>query len=215
MINSSQLLRGQMEDEEIIKFTRKHWVVIMPDLIPFVFYLTVIGVFIANINNFNLPSLDQSFFQLIVVLALFITAFAIHRFFLRMLTYFMSVTIITNYRIIEIKKTLFAQDSKEALDLRKIQDIQLEQHGLVKNILKFGNLLISLGNSESKTIFLVPNADYFFRLINRLKNEVIVKKYDDVLNRNQRAINTGYDNCFPYLIQTDSHTDPHSINSKE
>jgi hypothetical protein len=132
-----------------------------------------------------------------------------------MLKYFMSVTIITNYRIIEIKKTLFAQDSKEALDLRKIQDIQLEQHGLVKNIMKFGNLLISLGNSESKTIFLVPNADYFFRLINRLKNEVIVKKYDDVLNRPQRSIGTAYDNTFPYLVQTDPRTDPHSIGGRE
>ncbi len=212
MSNTNLSFRGQMEDEEIIKFTRKHWITVMPDLIPFLFYLAVIAVFLVNLKQFNLPSLDVSYFQLIVVLGLLITAFSIHRFFMRLINYFMSVTIITNYRIVELKKTIFMQDTKESLDMRQIQDIQLQQNGLIRNMLKFGNLLITLGTSETRTIYLIPNADYFFRLINKLKNELILKRYNTMLNdRQQKPLDNNYDNNFPYLLRTG----PNQIESRD
>jgi hypothetical protein len=38
--------------------------------------------------------------------------------------------------------------------------------------LKLGTIYITLGNSELKTISQIPNPDFHFRLLNRLKNEV-------------------------------------------
>ena len=64
-------------------------------------------------------------------------------------------------------------------------------------------------------IFLRGSKNFKKQRIKYNPSEVIVKKYDDVLNRNQRSISTGYDNSFPYLVQTDPHTDVHSIGGKE
>lgn len=210
MDNSNLFFRGQMEDEEIINFTRKHWVTILPDLFPFLFFISIVLALALNLHRFNLPSIETGVLQLVIILALGMTAISIHRFFLRMINYFMGTVIITNYRLVEIKKTLFIQDSKESLDLRKIQDIQLQQSGFIRSVLKFGNLMITLGNSDTRTIYLIPNADYFFRLINKLKNEQIVKRYDDLLNRPHQSLNPYPDN-FPYLL----HADLQSVEDKK
>ncbi len=185
MNNKNRHFRGQMEDEEIMTFTRKHWAVLLPHVIPFVIFICGVSVGVLLLTTYKdiitLPSLQDSLFQLLILIAIGGSAYVIHRFFLHLINYFSNVVIITNLRIVEIKKTLFLRDTKESLDIKKIQDVQFRQEGLIKNLLKFGDLLITLGNSEVKTILIIPNPDFHFRLLNSLKNEAFI--------RQQRAIN--------------------------
>jgi hypothetical protein len=186
-----------MDGEEVLSFARKHWVALLPDIMPYSLYLSVIIVFFAISSQFRLPSINQPFFQLLVFLALISTAYVTHRFFVHVINYFLNVIIVTNYRIVEIKKTLFIKDIKESIDMKKIQDIQFQQDGLVKNMLKFGELQIILGNSENKVISQVPNPDYFFRLLNQIKAEFIFKtpemQYQERLQRDLRTAPNPYE----------------------
>lgn len=175
MSNKNLHFKGQMENEEIVTFFRRHWIVLLPHAIPFLLYLAVIGVFLSNLPKFQLPSIDQFFFQLLVILVTVATAYMIHRFFLKMIDHYLNVVIITNQRVVEIKKSLFVHDGKESVDMRKVQDIQKQQNGLIKNFIRCGELFITLGTSEPKVLSNVPNPDYHFRLLNRLKGEIISK----------------------------------------
>jgi hypothetical protein len=174
--NTNRFFRGQMADEEVMAFSRKHWIAIMPEVIPFAFFFSFVVLTLLLVNKFKLPSLSEPFFQMLVVVAMTGACWLIHRFFLRMFRYFFNVVIITNYRIVEIKKTLFIKDTKESLDMRKVQGVDFRQEGLIKNLLKVGELEISMGNSETKTLSQIPNPDFHFRLINKLKNDVFLRQ---------------------------------------
>jgi hypothetical protein len=173
--NTNRFFRGQMEDEELIAFSRKHWVSQLPNMIPFAFFLILVALTVMLLNKIRLPSLTDPFFQMLVMILIVASGWLIHRFFLRMINYYNNIVIITSHRIVEIKKTLFLRDTKESLDLRKVQEVEFKQDGLIANLFKFGSLNIILGNSEIKTLTQLPNPDYFFRLLNKLKNDMFVR----------------------------------------
>jgi hypothetical protein len=183
MSNYNLHFRGQMEDEEVMAFSRKHWAVLIPNVIPLVILFAGIFLLILTLNQFTLPRSTELLFQLLIFVAITGGGYVIHRFFLQMINFFSTVIIVTNLRVVEITKTLFVKDIKESIDIKKIQDVDFKLEGLIKNILKFGDLNITLGNSEVKTVTQLPNPDFHFRLINRLKNEFFT--------RTQRSVDTG------------------------
>lgn len=63
--------------------------------------------------------------------------------------------------------------------MTKIQDVQKLQHGFFNNLLKFGQMQIILGNAEQRILLQVPNPDYHYRLINRVKSNQYFKKIRD------------------------------------
>lgn len=174
--NTNRFFRGQMPDEEVMAFSRKHWIAIIPEVIPFIFFFSFVVLTLLLLKQIKLPSLSDPFFQMLVMVSMIGAGWLIHRFFLRIFRYFLNIVIITNYRIVEIKKTLFVRDTKESFDLRKVQEVEFRQVGLIKNLLKVGELEISMGNSEVKNLSRLPNPDFHFRLINRLKNEMFMRQ---------------------------------------
>lgn len=173
--NNNCFFRGQNEGEKIVKFTRKHWVYTLPYIIifilAFVFFLILFINYAIHSNSISLPT-NEPIVQLLFIIAVIIILYGLHKFFVFMINYFMCVVIFTNQRIVVIKRHLFIADTKDSMDLSRIQDVQFEQNGLIKNILKFGSVHIIVGNAETKTLPLIPNPDHFFRLINRLRNEL-------------------------------------------
>lgn len=161
--------RGQMEDEKVIEFFRRHWLVLLPDFLPFLLYMTGLIVFMASISRFRLPSLNEPFFQLLVVLALIGTALLIHRFFLKMIEFFLRTVIITNFRVVEVKKSLFLHDDKHSIVMKRIQDIQKQQKGIVKSLIGVGELVIIISFSDPRVLRNVPSPDYHYRLLNQVR----------------------------------------------
>jgi len=171
MSNRDLHFKGQMHDEEVIAFFRDHWIVLLPKIISFILFMAMIGLFFFNLQKFNLPSFDQTFFRALVILAVIGAGYMIHRFFLRVIEYFLSVTVITNYRIIHVRRTLYILNDKESIYMRRIQDIQKQQVGIFKNILSFGELVINVFGPDLITLNTVPNPEYHFRLLNRIRNQ--------------------------------------------
>lgn len=170
MRNRNLKFKGQMPDEVILTFYRKHWVFWLPEIIPFILFIVLYLVIILNLGSLNLPSLENPIFQFLYLGVVVLSVIFIHRFFLRMINFFLTTVIITNYRIIEWNLSLFVKNSKESIYMRKIQDVHKVQDGILHNLLRFGKLHIILGNADRTTLYHVPHPDYHFRLINRVKS---------------------------------------------
>ena len=97
-------------------------------------------------------------------------ALPIYRQFLAIFQYFLHCVLITNYRIVDVDKSVFFRDSKDSVDLARVQDIRKIQNGVFENVLHFGTLVIILsGTHATVTIDLVPRPDYQFKKINKVK----------------------------------------------
>lgn len=172
--------RGQMQDEKVIEFFRRHWLVLLPDILPFLLYMTGLIVFVASIGRFRLPSLNEPFFQLLVALALIGTALLIHRFFLKMIEYFMRTVIITNFRVVEVRKSLFLHDDKHSIVMKRIQDIQKQQKGIVKSLIRVGELVIIISFSDPRVLRNVPSPDYHYRLLNQVRTTLAERDHQSL-----------------------------------
>lgn len=176
--NTDRHFKGQLDTEVVQCFYRKHWVVLVRDILEFIIFITALTIVVMQFKGIYVFFSQDSFFITFLAFSIvgLFTIF-IHKFFLRLIRYYLDIAIITNYRIVNIDKSLYLQDSKDAIDLPKIQDIQKSQHGIMKKIFNFGELIITLSSTvTTKILDFVPNPEYHFRKINTLKREYIKEK---------------------------------------
>lgn len=176
MDNTDKYFRGQQKHEYIACFCRKHWVALVPLGLEILFFAILTGT-IAYILTFleNKPLIEGT-----ILIGVAAATFFLHQFALKLISYFLDILVITNHRVITLKKTLFLHDDRDAIDLAKMQDVIKRQNGLIKNILGYGELIITLsGASITKHITHIPNPEYHFRKINELKREYIIKRSEE------------------------------------
>lgn len=176
--HTNRHFKGQHDTEVVQCFCRKHWIILIKDFLGFFIFLGLLiltSVFLKSIYNFFVQ--DSLIIHLVAFSIVGLFTFYIHRFFLRLVRYFLEIVIITNYRIVVLNKSLYLRDSKDATDLPKIQDLKKHQNGILRNFLRFGDIEITL-SATSTTKFLkhIPNPDYHFRKINLLKREYIKER---------------------------------------
>ena len=107
---------------------------------------------------------------------LFITL-AQHVFFLRFLNYYLDIVIITNYRIIDLKKSLFIHDEKEIIDLHEIQDTQKMQTGIFPNFMNYGDIKIVVPSmTRAMRLPYMPRPEYYLNHINQCKRLYILER---------------------------------------
>lgn len=189
MTHNQILFRGQIPHEEVIAISRKHWVAILPEIVPFFLYLGISAVIFILLQNpaVTLPDINDPYYQIAIAGYVILSGYITHKFFLHLVNYFTFIVLVTNFRVIEMKKTIFVQDTKESIDIKQIQNVEFIQEGLVENLLKFGSVKISMGNTEIKTLTQVPNPDFHFRLINRLMNEAHARDHKSI-KKNEEAV---------------------------
>lgn len=159
--------RGQLDDEFVVCYFRRHFVTLIPTLLGILFALTLLGLAI-----FYLPFVDTKNTPVAVSILLgFILLHAlIQRQFLKIFYFYLRTVIVTNYRIVEVDKSLFFKDSKTSIDLVNVQDIEKTQSGIVRTVLNYGSLIIYLSGSATPTkIDMVPRPEYQYKKINQVK----------------------------------------------
>jgi hypothetical protein len=159
--------KGQFEDELVLCFFRKHWIAILPRVLALV---ALMFVLILGIRYFMVLAAQEAFINGLIIAAHILVTYLIHRQFLAIFQYFLHCVLITNYRIVDVDKSVFFRDSKDSVDLARVQDIRKIQNGVFENVLHFGTLVIILsGTHATVTIDLVPRPDYQFKKINKVK----------------------------------------------
>jgi len=182
--------KGQQANEDLICFFRKHWMIVLPQIGLWAVYnilvLSLVLVFpkVGEIVKNNV-GLGVLYFGLVVLSTIYL-----HKIFARIFSYFLNIVIFTNTRVIEHKKTLFLEDSHEFLDIVKIQDVRKYQNGFLENFLHYGELLIILLSSQAaKPLNHVPNVNFHFRCLARLKKDAFfadrIRKTEGLGQRDQ------------------------------
>lgn len=114
-----------------------------------------------------------------VFFSMILTIVFLMMFFLQVINFYFNLTIITDCRILIIKKTVFLKNNSDAIDLTKIQDIAVEAHGILRNYLRYGKLIITLSTSAPPvTIGYVPDPHFYLEWTNRVKREHILQRQE-------------------------------------
>lgn len=169
--NKDLHFKGQYADEHVEAFFRSHWITLMPHIFVNLFFLAIIAILFVNFYSTLLTFVSTPPGEIVFVLSMLILTYSIHLFFIKFVNHFLYTVIITNFRIVEIQNIIFIKDLQVSLDMSMIQDVEKKQNGIFKNILNFGELIVVMSSSDIRVIKFVPNPNFQFRLINRLKLE--------------------------------------------
>lgn len=180
--NTDRNFRGQQRLETVTCFSRKHPIVLLRS------FLIMFGMMLAaSVGIYFILTMETEVFSggLKAMAVLFFVGITLthHLFFLRMFHYFLEIMIITNYRVIDLRKSVFLHDGKEIIDLHEIQDIKKNQDGLLPNLLNYGDIKIATASiSTAMTLHTLPRPEYYLNQINQTKRHYILYRRHQKLN---------------------------------
>lgn len=179
--NTNKNFKGQQKNEVVLCFSRKHWIVLVPHFIGFGIFLAAVFSFFVFISQQDIEAvMNQAVYRIFAGLAIIGLTFYLHRFFCKFFNYYLQIFIVTNFRVLQLDQTLYFTKNRDSIDLPEIQDILIEQKGIVKTLLNYGEIQITLSSAHAtKTLRSVPNPEYFFRKINKTKREYITSRRED------------------------------------
>lgn len=162
--------KGQMDDEQVLNFFRKHWIQILPFFLFFPFLIAALGTL-----WYFLPALMALGFiaHLAAVIGVMLLTLLVHHQFMAVFRYYLSTVITTNLRVVIMDKSLFIRDTRVGIDMNKIQDVEKRQNGIWPNLLQFGTLNITMSGGEPVHIEKVPQPDFQFKKISEVRQRFI------------------------------------------
>lgn len=189
--NTNKNFKGQQKNEVVLCFSRKHWIVLVPHFIGFGIFLAAVFSFFVFISKQDIEAvMNQAVYRIFAGLAIIGLTFYLHRFFCIFFNYYLQIFIVTNFRVLQLDQTLYFTKNRDSIDLPEIQDILIEQKGIMKTLLNYGEIQITLSSAHAtKTLRSVPNPEYFFRKINKTKREYITSRREDKGNIHQPSKN--------------------------
>ncbi|MFZ3020079.1 MAG: PH domain-containing protein [Minisyncoccia bacterium] len=146
-------------NEHVLLEVRKHWFVLTPVMTilfvlafaPLIFssaFIYFVPVSISKISGVS----AGTFFYALWLLCLWIY------FFINWTNYYLDVWFITEKRIISIDQVSIFHRKISNLGLDKIQDVSIEQKGIMQSTMKFGDILVKTA-AEGDTGFYLKDAD--------------------------------------------------------
>lgn len=183
---------GYMKDEQVQFFFRKHWVrflrpAIFSLVVGFLVFsmLYMWGTFVINVPILFIREIYAFFVMMVAITYL-------HLFFFPLINYYFDLVLVTDYRILIVKKTVFLRNDNDAIDLTKIQDIGVQAHGIIQNYLNYGHLEIILSTSTPPIdIPYVPDPHYYLEWCNRVKRDYITRRRQKSYLTDLTALNSG------------------------
>lgn len=181
--HTNRHFHGQQPAERVLCFCRKHPIVLLR---PFLLTGLIMATLAAGIVLLlQLPGTDAWPWRLLLVAFFLTMTVAHHGFFLRFLQYYLEIVILTNYRVIDLKKSVFIHDDKEMIDLHEIQDIKKNQDGIWANMFNYGDIVITTASTTSSmSLPDLPHPDYHLNRINEGKRHYILDR------RSQKAVDS-------------------------
>lgn len=206
--NKDRFFKGQMSDENYILFFRKHWLYLLPTVLLFLGICVLTVVFFSIILMVELKQINAGFYRfLIAILSIGFVSYA-HWFFLKLFGYFLTVCILSDYRLLALNKSVYTKDSKETADLGMIQDIKKDQSGIIRNFLKYGNIIITF--SSSSTIMILsdaPNVEFHFRALVRARQAFVERRIHQPIKPPERPPETNIPRFAEEIKPIEEYTD--------
>jgi flagellar biosynthesis protein FliQ len=166
---NSEHFPGIANDEKIEFFMNKHWtVLIWPCSI-------LIGALLVGITLNILYAVDiwasatgiEKIIMVLIHHALLVTW--LHVFFIKILNYFMHVTLVTSSRIIVLDYTTVFHRKSDSIDFASMQDIIYSKIGLTQMLFNYGEIIIH--NASGHEVFKlssIPYPEKHYNIINHV-----------------------------------------------
>ncbi len=172
MSNKDKYFRGQQENELYVAFFRHHWITLLREFLYFLMFLVALALVIVNFPRITELTRGDGQVQVLFIFGFLALTIYFHRFFMRIFNYFTDVGIITNVRIIDHDKTLFARDLLDSVDMAQIQNMEMVRNGVLANLLGYGEIKLFLNaSSVVKTFDHIPNLKFYSRTLNACMEE--------------------------------------------
>lgn len=160
--------------EDFILSMQDHWIWLLRP----VFFL-ICGV-ILTIVVFSIGMTSRTFsFQIqyfLYMLAFVIASISLHVFFLLILQWLVETVLISEKRIIDIKYVPFLVDDMNHISLEKINDVEKNQHGIIKNFLNYGEIHMSVSGMHTDIHF------HYVRMPSKFVNFMQAVKFNKPLD---------------------------------
>jgi hypothetical protein len=177
---------GQQEGEEVEYLSTLHWI----KLLPFAFLLGL-GVVSMNFGFFYIaPLFSLNELAGFIVTSLFVTL-CLHLLAIRLFNYFMDVLVITNYRIIDIRHTVYLVRERDTISLHNVQDIHFKQSGVWPRLFNYGDLEIYGSNVDVEyRIHHVPNVEKVHSMLCHIHRKAIQVSPRSLVHRGELEAST-------------------------
>ncbi len=128
--------------KKIIASIQNHWIVLVRHVCILIIglILSAVLVWIA----FAIRDASEAFGALLILFATFTILATLHIFFMYVLEWSLSSLFITPQWLIDLHSLSFEEDSVSLVEISKINKIDKEKHGMLKNILNYGELVLSV-----------------------------------------------------------------------
>jgi len=164
----------QHENEKIILFTRRHWIVFVGHLVLTAFIGAIIeGV--LYLGYMYIPAVNESadaeiiIFTLGAIVALMVWLIM----FIGWVDYYLDVWMVTNERIVEIKQNALFNRQISELDLEDIEDVSAKVVGFWGTLLGYGTIFVQTAATTEMFEFLrIPKPNEVQKVVLMLKSEL-------------------------------------------
>jgi hypothetical protein len=168
--NKDRYFKGQQVNENYICFMRHHWIHLFREYIYFIIFALIAIYALLNIEIIQNVLRGNRELKMLFLTAFLIGTFFMHRFFIKILNYFVDVAIITDMRFVDHQKSLFFKDNMDSVDMGQIQNIERIGEGVLPELFGYGDIKIYLTASAGVKIYcFVPNVKFHYRCIARQK----------------------------------------------
>lgn len=164
---------GQLENEKVIFFARKHPLSFagMALIALLMLLLPIAGIFIYGISK--IPSTGFAAQIIIAIIGAYIL-FALGFFLVAWISFYYDVIIVTNHRVIEInQEALFFRKISEA-NLADVEDVNAEIKGILPTFFHYGTVFIqTAGTAENFEFQFLPKPYKIAKLVSDLHQQSI------------------------------------------
>lgn len=151
---------GHQPGEHVEVMTVHHWVSLAPFFFEAALLFAISAWFIASDLYSEITNIPRIFTMSIAV-ALFI-----HALCFRLYNYFLKVILVTNFRVIDVRHSVFLKREREAIPLLNIQDLRYQQNGIFQRVFQYGTLMILGASTDLKYVFrYVPRVNKFHHIL--------------------------------------------------
>src|SRR3989338_4234267 len=112
MDHTNHNFKGQLKNEELISFCRKHWIVLTPHIMGLLAAVVLIPIYLIFVPGDSLQSFFSfSGYHTMAFVAVALLTYYMHYTFTNFLNYFLRILMVTNFRVIDLDKTVILHDS--------------------------------------------------------------------------------------------------------
>lgn len=138
---------GHQPGEQVELITVFHWMSLVPYFLGMGILFSITALFISS-------QFYSDFFQTPQIYTATISiAILLHAVCFRFYNYFLKVIIVTNFRVIDVRHSVFLKREREAIPMSNIQDFRYQQKGVFQRIFNYGTLMILGSSTDLKYVF--------------------------------------------------------------